>query len=54
MNLYQTVLILHILIVVSIITVLKVGIAEIRSYKNMEMKKIILGIIGLTFFVSSH
>ncbi len=49
-NLYQTLLITHILIVLSIIMVLKVGIWEIQNYRNLEMKKIIAGITGFIFF----
>lgn len=49
-SLQQTLLGVHILIVVSIAAVLKIGAEEIRKYNNREMKMILAGLAALIAF----
>ncbi len=49
-SLQQTLLGVHILIVVSIVAVLKIGVEEIHKYKNREMKMILTGLAALIAF----
>lgn len=48
--LYQTLPLVHILIVVSVGIVLKNAVAEIRHYENKEIRKISIGLIALVLF----
>lgn len=48
--LYKTLLMVHILILISVGVVMKNAVTEIRYYKNKEIKKILVGLIALIGF----
>lgn len=48
---YRMVMLQHVLIVVTIVSILKNGITEVRKYRNQEMKRVLQGFAVLSVFI---